>query len=162
MHGRWQQCWLATPASMVGNRFVVLAILLRLHTSFHWGILTKTYKQLSRVFVVIILCAVYVADAFGSRSPLTTTQVMSTPLSKHLQEPSLDGVYKGPGELDQRNKNPLESLPASRPATYPITRKRGVLLAGPPIFKKKKRALIGGAGLRRRLLVAEAERKEEQ
>jgi hypothetical protein len=40
--------------------------------------------------VVIILCAVYVADAFGFRSPLTTTQVMSTLLSKHLQEPGLD------------------------------------------------------------------------
>ena len=40
--------------------------------------------------MVIILCAVYVADAFGFRSLLTTTQVMSTPLSKHLQEPSLD------------------------------------------------------------------------
>src|SRR6478736_6900756 len=39
MLGSWQQCWLATPASMVGNRFVLLAILLRLRTSFHWDIL---------------------------------------------------------------------------------------------------------------------------
>jgi hypothetical protein len=46
MLGSWQQCWLATPASMVGNRFVVLAILLRLRTSFHWDILAKAYKQL--------------------------------------------------------------------------------------------------------------------
>jgi hypothetical protein len=90
MLGSWQQCWLAAPASMVGNRFVVLAILLRLQTSFHWETLAKAYRQLQKVFVVIVLCAVYVADAFGSRSPLTTTQVMSTPLSKHLQEPSPD------------------------------------------------------------------------
>ena len=40
--------------------------------------------------MIIILCVAYVADAFGSRSPLTTTQVMSTLLSKHLQEPGLD------------------------------------------------------------------------
>jgi len=39
--------------------------------------------------VAIILCAAYVADAFGSRSLLTTTQVMSILLSKHLQEPGL-------------------------------------------------------------------------
>jgi len=75
---------------MVGNRFVVLAILLRLHTSFPWDTLTKAYKQWWKAFVVIILCAEYVADAFGSRSPFTTTQVMSTLLSKHLQEPGLD------------------------------------------------------------------------
>src|SRR5712691_7961619 len=86
MHGVWQQCWLAKPASMVGNRFVVLAILLGLHTSFHWAALAKAYKQLWKDFVVTILCAVHVADAFGSRSPLTTMKLMSTPLSKHLQE----------------------------------------------------------------------------
>src|SRR5260370_36540283 len=86
MHGGWQQCWLATPASMVGNRFVVLAILLGLHTSFHWAAFAKAYNQLWKDFGVTMLCAVHVADAFGSRSPLTTTQVMSTLLSKHLQE----------------------------------------------------------------------------
>jgi hypothetical protein len=31
---------------MVGNRFAALAILLRLHTSFHWDTLAKAYKQL--------------------------------------------------------------------------------------------------------------------
>jgi len=71
---------------MVGNRFVGLAILPDLHTSFHWATLAKAYKQLWKDFVVAILCAVHVADAFGSRSPLTTTKVMSTPLSKLLQE----------------------------------------------------------------------------
>jgi len=71
---------------MVGNRFVGLAILPGLHTSLHWAALAKAYKQLWKDFVVTILCAVHVADAFGSRSPLTTTKVMSTPLSKHLQE----------------------------------------------------------------------------
>src|SRR6478672_1387767 len=85
MHGVWQQCWLATQASMVGNHFVVLAILPGLHTSFHWATLTKAYKQLWKDFVVTISCAVSVADAFGSRSLLTTTQAMSTLLSKHLQ-----------------------------------------------------------------------------
>ena len=63
----------------------MLAILLGLHTSFHWGALAKAYKQLWKAFVVTILCAVHVADAFGSHSPLTTTQAMSTLLSKHLQ-----------------------------------------------------------------------------
>jgi len=63
-----------------------LAILLGLHTSFHWAALAKAYKQLWKDFVVTILCAVHVADAFGSRSPLTTMKLMSTPLSKHLQE----------------------------------------------------------------------------
>ena len=86
MRGVWQQCWLAMAASMVGNRFVGLAILPGLHTSLHWAALAKAYKQLWKDFVVTILCAVHVADAFGSRSPLTTTKVMSTPLSKHLQE----------------------------------------------------------------------------
>src|SRR2546428_9357064 len=86
MHEVWQQRWLAKPPSMVGNRFVVSAILLGLHTSFHWAALAKAYKQLWKDFVVTILCAVHVADAFGSRSPLTTTQVMSTLLLKHLQE----------------------------------------------------------------------------
>jgi len=69
-----------------------LAILLGLHTSFHWAALAKAYKQLWKDFVVTILCAVHVADAFGSRSPLTTTQVMSTLLWKRLQESSLDEV----------------------------------------------------------------------
>src|ERR1700686_4295751 len=86
MHGLWQQCWLAKPVSMVGNRFVALVILLRLHTSFHWAALAKAYKQLWKDFVVTILCAEHVADAFGSRSPLTTMKVMLTPLSKLLQE----------------------------------------------------------------------------
>src|SRR5580765_169566 len=86
MHGVWQECWLAKPASMVGNPFAVLAILLHLHTSFHWAALVKAYKQLWKDFVVRILCAVHVADALGSRSPLTTTQVTSTLSSKHLQE----------------------------------------------------------------------------
>src|SRR5258708_26628532 len=86
MHGVWQQCCLVKPASMVGNRFVVLAILPGLHTSFHWAALAKAYKQLWKDFVVAILCVVHVADAFGSRWPLTTMKVMSTPLSKHLQE----------------------------------------------------------------------------
>src|SRR5450759_1645870 len=97
MHGVWQKCWLAKPASMVGNRFVVLAILLGLHTSFHWVALAKAYKQLWKNFVVTILSAVHVADAFGSRSPLTTMKVISTPLSKHLQEQVRDpdvGVEK--------------------------------------------------------------------
>ena len=31
---------------MVRNRFVVLSILPRLHTSFHWDIAAKAYKQL--------------------------------------------------------------------------------------------------------------------
>ena len=83
MHGVWQQCWLAKPASMVGSRFVVSVILLGLHTSFHWAALAKAYKQLWEDFVVTILCAVHVADEFGSRSLLTTTKVMSTPLAKH-------------------------------------------------------------------------------
>src|SRR6185312_1641424 len=69
MHGVWQQCWLATPASTVGNRSVVLAILPGLHTSFHWGAPAKAYKQLWKAFVVTILCAVHVGDAFGSHSP---------------------------------------------------------------------------------------------
>src|SRR5580765_3763233 len=86
MRGVWQQCWLAKPVSMVGNRFVGLAILPDLYTSFHWAALAKAYKQLWEDFVVTILCAVHVADAFGSRSPLTTAKVMSTPLSKLLQE----------------------------------------------------------------------------
>ena len=77
-------CWLATPAGMVGNRFVVLAILPGLHTSFHWAALAKAYKQLWKDFVVTISCAVFVADAFGSRLLLTMTQAMSTLLSKHL------------------------------------------------------------------------------
>src|ERR1700736_3828583 len=94
MHGVWPQCWLATPASMGGNRFVVLAILLGLHTSFHGAALAKAYKQLWKDFVLTILCAVHVADAFGSRSPLTTTQVMSTFLSKHLRPPGLDEFYE--------------------------------------------------------------------
>src|SRR5437588_12243916 len=71
---------------MVGNSFVVLTILPGLHTSFHWAALAKAYKQLWKDFVVTILCAVHVADAFGSRSPLTTTKVMSTPLSTRFQE----------------------------------------------------------------------------
>src|SRR5580692_1035990 len=37
-------------------------------------------------FVATILCAVHVGDGFGSRSLLTTTKVMSTPLSKHSQK----------------------------------------------------------------------------
>ena len=78
--------WLAKPASMVGNRFVVLEILPGLHTSFHWAALAKAYKQLWKDFVVTTLFAVHVADAFGSRSLLTTKKVMSTPLSKHSQE----------------------------------------------------------------------------
>src|SRR5262250_1849594 len=86
MRGVWPQCWLAMPASMVGNRFVGLVILPGLDTLFHWAAPTKAYKQLWKDFVVTILCVVHVADAFGSRSPLTTTKVMSTPLSKHLQE----------------------------------------------------------------------------
>src|SRR6266481_532853 len=85
MHGLWQQCWLETPATMVGNRFAVLRTLLGLHTSFHWTALAEAYKQLWKDFVVTILCAVHVADAFGSRSPLTTMQMISTLLSKHLQ-----------------------------------------------------------------------------
>ncbi len=36
-----------------------------LHTSFHWAALAKAYKQLWKDFVVTILCAVHVADAFG-------------------------------------------------------------------------------------------------
>ena len=71
---------------MVGNRFVGLAILPDLHTSFHWATLAKAYKQLWKDFVVTILCAVHVADAFAFRSHLTTTQVISMLLSKHLQE----------------------------------------------------------------------------
>lgn len=71
---------------MGGNRFVVLAILLGLHTSFHWVAFTKTYNHLWKDFVVTALCAVHVVDAFGSRLPLTTTKVMSTHLSKHLQK----------------------------------------------------------------------------
>src|SRR5215475_7737232 len=82
-HEVWQQCWLPTAASMVGNRFVVLAIVPVLHTSFHWAALAKMPKQLCKDFIVKILCAVHVADAFGSRSPLTTTLVMSTVLSRH-------------------------------------------------------------------------------
>src|SRR5262252_824780 len=86
MHGVWQQCWSAMSASMVGNRFAVLAILLGLRTSFHWAALAKAYKQLWRDFVVTILFAVHVAGAFGFRSLPTTTQVMSTLLSKHSQD----------------------------------------------------------------------------
>jgi len=86
MQGVWQQCWLVKPASMVGNRFAALSTLLGLHTSFHWLILAKTYKQLWLDFVVTMLCAVHVVDAFGFRSLLTTTKVISTSLSKHLQE----------------------------------------------------------------------------
>jgi hypothetical protein len=82
----WQQCWLAKPANMVGVRFAVLAIMLGVHTSFQWATLAKAYTQLWKDFVVTILCAVHVADAFVSRSLLTTTKVMSTPLSKHSQE----------------------------------------------------------------------------
>ena len=66
---------------MVGSRFVALAILLG-HTSFHWAMLAKAYKQLWKDFVLTILCAVHVADEFGSRSLLTTMKVMSTPLAK--------------------------------------------------------------------------------
>src|SRR5947209_20566719 len=107
MHGVWQQCWLATPASMVGNRFVVLAILLGLHTSFHWAVLAKAYKQLWKDFVVTILCAVHVADAFGSPSPLTTTKVMSTPLSKLLQEqvPDPASVWRSHKIFGSRSKS---------------------------------------------------------
>jgi len=70
---------------MVGNRFVVLAILPGLHTSFHLATLAKAYQQLWKDFLVAISCAVTVADAFGSRSLLTTTQAMSTLSSKDLQ-----------------------------------------------------------------------------
>jgi len=45
-------------------------------TSFHWTALAKAYKPLSTDFVVTILYAVHVADAFGSRSRLTTMKVM--------------------------------------------------------------------------------------
>src|ERR1700720_1196312 len=86
MRGTWQQGWLAVPATMVGNHFVVLAILPGLHTLFHWPALAKARKQLWIDFVATILCAEHVADAFGSRSPLTTMKVMLTPLSKLLQE----------------------------------------------------------------------------
>src|SRR5215472_11069686 len=82
----WRQCWLVKPASMVGNRFAALAILLALHTSFHCAILAKACNQLWEDFVVTILCAVHVADAFGFRSLLTTTKVILTSLSKHLPE----------------------------------------------------------------------------
>ena len=95
MHGLWQQCWLAKPASMVGNRFVVLVILLGLLTSFHWAALAKAYKQWWKDFVVTILCAEHVADAFGSRSPLTTMKVMLTPLSNLLQEQVRDPASVG-------------------------------------------------------------------
>ena len=74
------------PARTVGNPFVGLAILPRLRTSFHWGALAKAYKQLRKDFVVTILCVVHVAAAFVSRSPLITTRVMSTRLSKRSQE----------------------------------------------------------------------------
>jgi hypothetical protein len=79
---------------MDGNRFVVLAILLGLHTSFHWAALAKAYKQWWKDFVVTILCAVHVAGAFGSRSPLTTMKVMSTPFSKHLREQVRDEILE--------------------------------------------------------------------
>jgi len=50
-----------------------------------WMSKLKAEPQLWKDFVVTISCAVSVADAFGSRSLLTTTQAMSTLLSKHLQ-----------------------------------------------------------------------------
>src|SRR6266567_1646533 len=56
MHGVWQPCWLATSASMVGSRFVVLAILPGLHTSFRWAILAKAHKQLWKDFTHNIVC----------------------------------------------------------------------------------------------------------
>lgn len=68
---------------MVGSRFVVLAILLGLPTSFRWAILAKAYKQLWKDLAATVSFAVHVADAFESRSPPTTTRVMSTPLAKH-------------------------------------------------------------------------------
>jgi len=67
------------------NRFVVWAILPGLPTSFHWAALAKAHKQLWKDFVVTILFVVHVAGAFGFLSPLTTTQVMSTLLSKHCR-----------------------------------------------------------------------------
>jgi hypothetical protein len=73
---------------------VVLVILLGLLTSFHWAALAKAYKQLWKDFVVTILCAVHVAGAFGSRSPLTTMKVMSTPFSKHLREQVRDEILE--------------------------------------------------------------------
>src|SRR5215470_5345106 len=48
----WRQCWLVKPASMVGNRFAALAILLALHTSFHCAILAKACNQLWEDFVI--------------------------------------------------------------------------------------------------------------
>ena len=96
---------------MVGNRFAVLAILPGLHTSFPWAALAKAYKQLWKGFVVTILCAVYVAGAFGSRSPLTTMQVMSTLSSKHLQEYARN-------ECRDRNRGYVANYPA---AHYTLT-----------------------------------------
>src|SRR5882724_5547813 len=82
----WQPCWLATPASMVGNHFVRLAILPRLHTSFLWAAPAKTYSRLWKGFEVRILCAVRVEGEFESRSRRITTRVMSTHWSKSWQE----------------------------------------------------------------------------
>ena len=123
MHGVWQQCWFAMPASMVGNRFVVLAILPGPHTSFHWATLAKAYKQLWKDFVVTVSCAVSAADAFGSRSLLTTTQAMSTLLSKHLQ---------GHVRVNFRDRNyviPSSSTEVSKGAAF-LSKIQGIVRGG--------------------------------
>jgi cysteine desulfurase/selenocysteine lyase len=70
MHRVWKQCWLVKPASMVGDRFVVLTILLALHTLFRLAILAKAYKKLWKGFVVTILCAVHVRTHSDFARPL--------------------------------------------------------------------------------------------
>ena len=65
MHGVWQQYWLAKPAIYGWQPFRSVGDRTGLHISFHWAALAKAYKQLWKDFVVTILCAVHVADAFG-------------------------------------------------------------------------------------------------
>src|SRR5437016_6317329 len=120
MHGIWQQCWLAKPASMVGNRFVVLTILPGLHTSFHWAALAKAYKQLWKDFVVTILCAVHVADAFASRSHLTTTRMISILLSKHLQEQVRDEFFRDRTSSGYADNSPTTVLSFPEPRLGPM------------------------------------------
>jgi hypothetical protein len=84
MRGVWQQCCLAKPASMGGNRRSV-GDPAGSHTSFHWVAFAKR-THLRKDFVVTILCTAHAVDAFGSRSPLTTTTVMSRHLAKYLRK----------------------------------------------------------------------------
>jgi hypothetical protein len=133
MHDVWQRCWLAMPASMVGNRFVVLAILQDLHTSFHWATLAKAYKQLWKDFVVRILFAVHVADAFGSRSPRTTMKVMSTSLSKHLKEHLRDEFKRSKLHANYGGCPRLRFHQVSPPLRTQIVTAKNARLQGRPI-----------------------------